>query len=233
MGRTPFFFFPFLIVAAAVFLLLLLLLFGLIQVGLITVAFSKLGLTLGQAFVVLLATLLGSSLNLPLYSRTVHLARIQPPREIFWRHYRFFPRIIEGEGRQSICVNVGGCVIPVLLSAYFLFQTGLTAGLLICLAVVSLATFKLAKPIPGLGIGIPFLVPPLITVLAVWIFARPEHAPHVAYIAGSIGTLIGADVLHLIDPKRTAVLNASILSIGGAGTFDGIFLTGILAVLLT
>jgi uncharacterized membrane protein len=232
MGRSPLFFFPFLIAAAAVFLLLLLLLFGLIQVGLITVAFSKLGLTTGQAFVLLLATLLGSALNLPLYSRTVRLTRIDPNLQLFWRHYRPVRNVLEGEARQTICVNVGGCLIPVLLSVYFLSQTGLTGGLLVCLGVVSLTTFKLARPIPGLGIGIPFLVPPLITVLAVWIFSRPEHAPHIAYIAGSIGTLVGADILHLLNPKQNGVLNAPVLSIGGAGTFDGIFLTGIIAVLL-
>jgi uncharacterized membrane protein len=233
MGRSPFVFFPFLIIAAAVFLLLLLFLFALIKVGLITVAFSKLGLSPGAAFLLLLGTLVGSAVNLPLYTRDVRLTRIVPSQPFLWRHYRRpMGHLIEGQARQSICVNVGGCVIPVLLSAYFLHQIGPTVGLLICLAIVSVVTFKMAKPIPGLGIGIPFLVPPLVTVLAVWLFARPEHAAHVAYVAGSLGTLIGADVMHLIDPRKTSALNATVLSIGGAGTFDGIFLTGIIAVLL-
>jgi uncharacterized membrane protein len=56
-----------------------------------------------------------------------------------------------------------------------------------------------------------------------------EWAPATAYVAGTLGTLIGADILHL-DKLRH--LNAPVASIGGAGTFDGIFLTGILAVLL-
>jgi uncharacterized membrane protein len=233
MGRSPLIFFPFLIIAAAVLLLLLLFLFALIKVGLITVAFSKLDLSPGAVLLLLLGTLVGSAVNLPLYSRNVRLTRIVPAQSFLWRHYRQpMGNLVEGQGRQTICVNVGGCVIPVLLSAYFLHQIGPTAGLLMCLTIVSLATFKLAKPIPGLGIGIPFLVPPLITVLAVWLFARPEHAAHVAYIAGSVGTLIGADVMHLIDPRKTSDLNATLLSIGGAGTFDGIFLTGIIAVLL-
>jgi uncharacterized membrane protein len=42
-------------------------------------------------------------------------------------------------------------------------------------------------------------------------------------------TLIGADLLNL-DAVRG--LGAPVASIGGAGTFDGIFLTGIMAVLL-
>jgi uncharacterized membrane protein len=51
-----------------------------------------------------------------------------------------------------------------------------------------------------------------------------------AYIAGTLGCLIGADLLNL---HRLAGLGAPIASIGGAGTFDGIFFTGIAAVLIT
>jgi uncharacterized membrane protein len=50
-----------------------------------------------------------------------------------------------------------------------------------------------------------------------------------AYISGSLGTLIGADLLNLNNIQG---LGAPVASIGGAGTFDGIFVTGILAVLL-
>ena len=51
----------------------------------------------------------------------------------------------------------------------------------------------------------------------------------VAYVAGSMGTLIGADIMNL---HRVVELGAPMLSIGGAGTFDGVFLTGIIAGLL-
>ena len=60
------------------------------------------------------------------------------------------------------------------------------------------------------------------------ILSREDSAP-LAYIAGSLGTLIGADLTNL---DKVRGLGAPIASIGGAGTFDGIFLTGILAVLL-
>jgi uncharacterized membrane protein len=51
----------------------------------------------------------------------------------------------------------------------------------------------------------------------------------VAYVSGVLGTLIGADLSNLgVIPK----LGAPIASIGGAGTFDGVFLSGIIAVLL-
>jgi uncharacterized membrane protein len=44
-----------------------------------------------------------------------------------------------------------------------------------------------------------------------------------------LGTLLGADVLNL---GKIQALGAPVASIGGAGTFDGIFMTGILSVLM-
>ena len=53
--------------------------------------------------------------------------------------------------------------------------------------------------------------------------------PPILAFAGSMGTLIGADLLNL---DKIQGLGAPVASIGGAGTFDGVFLTGIIAVLL-
>jgi uncharacterized membrane protein len=71
-------------------------------------------------------------------------------------------------------------------------------------------------------------VPPLSAAAVALILARRE-APAIAYIGGSIGCLVGADLLNL---DKVQGLGAPIASIGGAGTFDGIFLTVVLAVLL-
>jgi uncharacterized membrane protein len=71
-------------------------------------------------------------------------------------------------------------------------------------------------------------VPPLIAALAALFISR-EHAVPLAYAAGSMGTLIGADLLNL---DKIQGLGAPVASIGGAGKFDGIFLTGLVAVLL-
>jgi uncharacterized membrane protein len=56
-----------------------------------------------------------------------------------------------------------------------------------------------------------------------------DSAAVLAYVSGSLGTLIGADLLNL---DKVPGLGAPVASIGGAGTFDAIFLTGILAVLI-
>ena len=68
-----------------------------------------------------------------------------------------------------------------------------------------------------------------VTAAIVALLLRREQAAPLAYIGGSLGTLLGADLLNLGNIQG---LGAPVASIGGAGTFDGIFLTGILAVLI-
>jgi uncharacterized membrane protein len=87
---------------------------------------------------------------------------------------------------------------------------------------------QMHDPVPGLGIAVPIFMPVLVTAIVAVIPSRADSAP-LAYIAGSLGTLIGADLTNL---DKIRGLGAPVASIGGAGTFDGIFLTGMLAVLL-
>jgi uncharacterized membrane protein len=50
-----------------------------------------------------------------------------------------------------------------------------------------------------------------------------------SYVSGTLGTLSGADLLNV---RRLRELGTDVASIGGAGTFGGVFLSGIIAVLL-
>ncbi|SDK76744.1 Uncharacterized membrane protein [Maridesulfovibrio ferrireducens] len=232
--RGPLFSLPTVMFLGALFFILIFFLFIFVQVGLITVAFSKLGLTPGQGFTLLIATLLGSGVNIPVFRSE----RLVP--DVFVRKFRILnPQApveepLQGKSlvHQTVAVNLGGCVIPVLLSLTLLARFGFNLPILLCIIIVSAATYALARPVPGVGIGIPVLIPPIITALAALIFVPGDVAPVAAYVAGSLGTLIGADLLHLATPATRKVLDAPVVSIGGAGTFDGIFITGILAVLL-
>jgi uncharacterized membrane protein len=94
--------------------------------------------------------------------------------------------------------------------------------------VVALISHLVAHPVRGMGIAEPVFVPTLVTAFTALLISRKYAAP-IAYISGSMGTLIGADLLNL---DRIRGLGAPVASIGGAGTFDGIFLTSILAVVL-
>jgi uncharacterized membrane protein len=127
-----------------------------------------------------------------------------------------------------VAINVGGALIPILVSAYLIVRTGMIVRMAIATAVVALVVNRLAQVVPGVGIAVPMIVPPL-AAAGIALLLAFRRAPPVAYVAGSMGALIGADLLNLPD---IAALGAPVVSIGGAGTFDGVFLTGIIAGLI-
>jgi len=99
---------------------------------------------------------------------------------------------------------------------------------LVSIAIVTILVYFMAHPVRGMGIAVPIFIPPIAATAAAFIFS-PKYAPALAYVCGTMRTLLGADILHFGDIHG---LGAPVASIGGAGTFDGIFVTGILAVLL-
>ena len=204
---------------------LLLFFFFTVQIDLIVMVFSRIGIPTKYVFAALFATLIGSFINIP-------IKRIPQETMVEERMVRFFGfrYVVPVRKRKEtvLAVNVGGAVIPVLVSCYLLFKTGLWGKAFIATALMSLITFRLAKPVRGLGIALPFFVPPILAALASVVISG-GHAPVVAYVCGTLGTLIGADLLNL---NKIGKLGAPVASIGGAGTFDGIFLTGIFAVVL-
>lgn len=211
-------------------LLLLLLLFGLliatIQLGLLTIAFDKLGLSPSSAYLLMISSLLGSVVNVPLFRLRTNL---QPPAELpLAPLFPGFP-IWAFRSRTVIALNVGGGLIPIAFSVY-LFQHSAVSLLEILQGVffVSMVSFFFSRPIRGIGIGMPILIAPLSAAL-IAVLLNPENSAPLAYISGTLGVLIGADLLRLKDIRQ---LGAPFAAIGGAGTFDGIFITGIVAVLL-
>ena len=95
-------------------------------------------------------------------------------------------------------------------------------------AIVAVLVHLVARPVPGLGIAVPALLPGLFAVVTAFMF-HPAALAGLAFVAGTLGTLTGADLANLGKVRR---LGPPVASIGGAGTFDGIFLVGIIAVLL-
>jgi len=135
----------------------------------------------------------------------------------------------EFRGKTIIAVNLGGCVIPVAFTLYLLGQHPLPLLQVIpAIALVSMVCYFFSRPVPGLGIGMPIFVAP-ITAAVVALLINQAHSAPLAYISGTLGVLIGADIMRLSTIRSMGVPMASI---GGAGTFDGIFLTGIIAALL-
>ncbi len=222
------FFSPFSILFFFIFLIFFFIVFTFIHIGLITIAFERLGLTEGQTLGILLLSLLGSNINIP-------IKKIEVPSfdEPLGKRVQFFGMVYnvpqDQNGQMIIAINLGGAVVPFLLSCYLMVKNGIFFEPILAALLVSAITYFFAKPVPGVGIAIPMIIPPFIAVLVALILGPIHHAPAIAYIAATMGTLLGADIYHLKDIRK---IQAPLVSIGGAGTFDGIFLAGIIAVLL-
>lgn len=209
-------------------ILALLLLASLIQFGALAIAFDRLGLTPQSAYTLFITTLLGSFINLPLFTVKATASAAEPlPPQLNKFLLRSLPPF---EGKTLIAVNIGGCLTPLGFSIYLLTHNPLSfLQVGIAISVVATISYLLSRPVHGVGIGIPILVAPLTAALIATILNPAQSAP-IAYISGTVGVLIGADLLRLKDIRT---MGTPLASIGGAGTFDGIFMTGLVAVLLT
>jgi uncharacterized membrane protein len=197
---------------------------GFVATRLLTFASASMGLAPHTMIAVLLISLLGSYINIPvaqLPERHMTSAAI-----VTYYGIPYVVPLVRASPGTILAVNVGGAVIPTMLSLYLMVRNQLFTLSLWGIGVVALACYLLATPEPGLGIAEPIFVPCVVTtVMAVSLSRR--HAGALAYICGSLGTLIGADLLNL---GKIRGLGAPIASIGGAGTFDGIFVIGLLSV---
>lgn len=199
-----------------------------IQVGILHVAFDKLGLAPESASLLVVTMLFGSFINVPLFSiRAERSPEKDMLREIIRLPEEIKLRLLPE--KTVVAVNVGGCLTPVCFCLYLLLHVPLDPWqVVIAVATVSAVAYGASFPVPKVGIVMPFFVTPIAAAL-VGMALDPDYAPALAYIAGTLGVLIGADVLHLGEVKK---LGGPLASIGGGGTFDGIFITGVIAVLL-
>ncbi len=198
----------------------------LIQLRILRYAYMRLGVGPGAALLLLFGSLVGSYFNIPitvLPGQTVHNGEI-----VDFFGMRYVVPLVTAYPGTVLAVNVGGAVIPTMMSIYLVLRYQLWLRAAIAIIVIALIIHSMATPVRGVGIAVPVFVPVVATAILAFILSR-EYAAPLAYIGGSMGTLIGADLMNL---GRIGGLGAPVASIGGAGTFDGIFLTGILAVLL-
>jgi uncharacterized membrane protein len=215
----------FLPISLAIFLMFLLLTPFLIII-LPAVAFSKLGLSPFGGILFYFFCLMGSLINIPISYK--ELESYEKADELTDLFSRFFGIRVPAVQKRIIALNLGGAILPGLLCVYLLTKVSLSSALS-ATAITTVFSYFLSKPVKGIGIVIPAFIPPIVAAITALLFAERESAPAVAYICGVLGTLIGADLLRLHQIKRFGL---SFLSIGGAGVFDGIFIVGIIAVLL-
>jgi len=185
----------------------------------VSLSFERLGLSPEAAVAVLFLMLVGSLINIPLGRRK--LTEVEQPA--LFGLFRRKPRLVA----QGLSINVGGAMIPIALAMYFLSFVPLQPTLVVTFLMV-IISYRLARFVPGRGVAIPALFPAILSAIFAYVVA-PDFAGPIAFVAGVFGVLVGADLLNLPKIQKET---AGIMSIGGAGVFDGIFFIAIVAALL-
>lgn len=195
-------------------------------------ALSELGLGPGGAMAAAAGIFLGGAVDVPVRRIPREEVRAVPRAGLFGLG-RVAPRLVRRRRVTVLAVNLGGCLVPAGLAVWQVVRlagagAGPVAAGLGAAAVNVVLCWRLARPVEGVGITLPALVPALAAAVCALLLA-PGHAPAVAFTAGVAGPLVGADLLHLREVETVA---SGAASIGGAGTFDGIVLSAIVATLL-
>jgi uncharacterized membrane protein len=202
------------------------LLFFMIEIRLLCDTFEAIGVDRRYVLGILFLVLVGSYVNIPV----AELPGGEMVVDSLVRYYGipYVVPVLHHWSGTVIAVNLGGCLLPVGISLYLLRKNRLWGRGLLATAITAAVIHPMAHLVPGVGIAVPIFVPALVAVAVALLLSR-RYAASLAYVGGSIGALVGADLLNL---WRVQGLGAPVVSIGGAGTFDGIFLTGLLALLL-
>jgi uncharacterized membrane protein len=223
-------YFPHNFLLFAILLIILISVIGLLFVGVVGIAFEEVGFNAITTALILIGTFVGSYINIPLLKLKTTVPIIREEFVNFFGVLYRIPQVEYGEAITVLAINVGGALIPTGVSIYLLSKASaqVIQYSLIGVVLVALVTRTVARPVKGVGIVTPAFIPPIAAALIALVLS-PASPQIVAYVAGVLGTLIGADLANLnVIPK----LGAPVASIGGAGTFDGVFLSGIIAVLL-
>ncbi len=199
---------------AAVFILPFFIVF--LFLNFFTAGLTQLGFSVGTGLFLVFLIILGSFIEIPLTKRKAEVIR-----------QRFFGLIERERVSQSLTINLGGAVIPLFIVA-FLFLTTPFFPVLSTTMAVTFVSWKFSKVVPGMGVVMPTFIP-VITAVITALLLSPESPETVAFIGGVLGVLIGGDLFNLPDVLGQ---NKGVISIGGAGVFDGIVLVGVISALL-
>ena len=204
--------------------LILVLVFIFVSLNIFGTAFRKLGFPPEYSVYFLFLSLPCSYLNIPIIKVRSRVPVISDKASDVLRSGLFASSL---KMYSTIAINIGGAVIPLIMSL-FLLSMAKPVEVLSGILLVTIIIHRIARPVKGSGIVIHALLPPFLAAF-VAIIISPQNAPVIAYISGTFGCILGIDILNL---KKIPDLGVPLVSIGGAGTFDAIFLTGIISVLL-
>jgi len=244
MMNSPYFQFSGGIFGALLLLIALFFLFIFLPVSIVAEAFSKLGLTPAQGILMLIAILIGRAVNIPVFT-SERLVVVHKPQTINYsmdesgRHVQIEQDNANELKKQVFALNLGGFILPLFLSLTFLIRLhmnnqadGVYSWIAFAMIMVAGGCYIMSKADPFTGLRVPLVMPALMTFVSVFFFVPEPFRPVAAYVAGTMGTIIGGNLVPLLTPRIRNAVGAPMVSIGGAGTFGGVFVAGILAVLL-
>jgi len=242
--NNPYFQFSGGIFAALLLLVALFFLFIFLPVSIVAEAFSKLGLTPAQGVLMLIAILIGRGVNIPVFTSERLVVVLRPQTINYTMDASGRPVRIEQDSanelkKQVFAINLGGFILPLLLSLTFLIRLhmngqaeGIYTWIAFAMVMVAGGCYAMTKADPFTGLRLPLVMPALMTFVSVFFFVPEPFRPVAAYVAGTMGTIIGGNFAPLLTPRIRNAVGTPMVSIGGAGTFGGVFVAGILAVLL-
>jgi uncharacterized membrane protein len=226
---------PLSVIALILLIALVILIIPLLFLGLVGAAFTRLGFSWIAALAVVLLMLTGSLVNIPLYRIKRDMVRVDTPVISFTgAEGPFAPQPV---WETIIALNLGGAVIPLAVSAYLLYQASIVAGTEILqpvtagVVIVAVIAWLATRYIPGYGIRAPLFMPGLVAILCGLLLTGGTglSAAVTAFVAGTVGTLVGAGIAQL---PRIRDMEIPEVSIGGSGMFGAIFLACILSAVI-
>lgn len=222
------------VIALVLLIVLVILVIPLLFLGLVGAAFTRLGFSWTAALAVVLLMLFGSFINIPLSTVRREMVRAG--------HGEF---AYDGTNAQAsapvwdtvISLNLGGALIPVIVSLYLLSRAISLVGTSVLIPVatgiviVAVIAYVATRSVPGYGIRAPLFIPGLAALLCGLVLTGGTGLPAgvTAFVSGTAGTLLGAGIARLPAIKDLEVPE---VSIGGAGMFGAVFLACILSALV-
>ena len=214
---------------------LIIILIPLFLLGMVGAAFTKLGFSWITAMAVVLLMLFGSYVDIPLYRFKRDMVRISPDTSAVFGSGSPWPA--DPVWETLVSINLGGAILPVCISLCLLYQAVLITGTSLLVPVgtgillVALVTFFATRPVPGMGLRVPLLIPALTALLmGMFMFGGAGiPATVMAFVSGTAGVLLGGNIGQIFRIKD---LEVPLVSIGGAGTFGAVFICCILPALV-
>jgi uncharacterized membrane protein len=150
---------PFTPVITAFVVFTVVVLFVFVFLGLIGAAFGRIGFSAQTIALLLFAVLVGSFVNIPLFTLESREPVLQDAYvTVFGMTYRV-PAAAVGSRKTVVAINVGGAVIPSIVSLYLLWRFPDVAGFAIVgVALVAVISHLISRPVNGVGIVSPALV---------------------------------------------------------------------------